>query len=132
MVPLSTLSDRLRVRRGFLIALALVLRAGVGTLGLVAGALILLVAALTGSAFDSLMALQQTTIMEVDGVDNSLSGSALGMSRPSATWASPSRRRWATASPFMAPACPSSFGRLRRLAALMFFFVFSSANRKTR
>lgn len=79
VVPLSTLSDRLRSRRGFLVALSLVLGVGVGALGLVTGALVLLVAALTGTVFDALMALQQTSVMEVDGVDDNLSGSALGM-----------------------------------------------------
>jgi len=79
VVPLSTLSDRLRSRRGFLVALSLVLGVGVGALGLVTGARVLLVAALTGTVFDALMALQQTSVMEVDGVDDNLSGSALGM-----------------------------------------------------
>ena len=79
VVPVSTLSDRLRMRRGFLVLLALALGTGVGALGLVAGALVLLVAALTGTVFDSLMAIQQTSVMEVEGVDDSLSGSALGM-----------------------------------------------------
>lgn len=79
VVPVSTLSDRLRIRRGFLVGLALLLGLGVGALGLVAGALVLLVAAITGSSFDSAMALQQASVMEVEGVDNSLSGSALGM-----------------------------------------------------
>lgn len=79
VVPVSTLSDRLRIRRGFLVGLALLLGLGVGALGLVAGALVLLVAVVTGSSFDSVMALQQASVMEVEGVDNSLSGSALGM-----------------------------------------------------
>ena len=133
VVPLSTLSDRLRIRRGFLIALALVLGAGVGTLGLVAGALILLVAALTGSAFDSLMALQQTTVMEVDGVDNSLSGSALGMVttiRNLGIAFSPplgnSLAIYGAGLPFL------FWGVCGVFAALMFFFVFSTAKHKTR
>ena len=79
VVPLSTLSDRLQIRRGFLVALALLLGIGVGLLGVVAGALVLLVALVTGSAFDSVMAMQQVSVMEIDGMDNSLSGSALGM-----------------------------------------------------
>lgn len=79
VVPLSTLSDRLRIRRGFLVALALLLGIGVGLFGIVAGALILLVALITGASFDSVMALQQVSVMELDGMDNSLSGSALGM-----------------------------------------------------
>lgn len=79
VVPLSTLSDRLRIRRGFLVALALLLGIGVGLFGIVAGALILLVAVITGASFDSVMALQQVSVMELDGMDNSLSGSALGM-----------------------------------------------------
>lgn len=79
VVPVSTLSDRLRIRRGFLVALALLLGIGVGLFGLVAGALILLVAVVTGSSFDSVMAMQQVSVMELEGMDNSLSGSALGM-----------------------------------------------------
>ena len=79
VVPFSTLSDRLGIRRGILVALTLLLGVGVGLLGLVAGTFILLVAVVTGASFDSVMALQQTSVMEVEGVDNSLSGSALGM-----------------------------------------------------
>lgn len=133
VVPMSTLSDRLRIRRGFLIGLAILLGAGVGTLGLVAGALILLVAAVTGASFDSVMALQQATVMEVDGVDNSLSGSALGMVTTirnlGIAFAPPLGNSLAVhgaSLPFL------FWGAFGIFAALMFSLVFSPARRSAR
>ena len=78
------------------------------------------------------MALQQTTIMEVDGVDNSLSGSALGMVttiRNLGIAFSPplgnSLAIYGAGLPFL------FWGVCGVFAALMFFFVFSTAKHKT-
>jgi MFS family permease len=78
VVPLSILSDRLHLRRGFLIVAALVLSTGIGSLTFVEGALIVLVIAATGVVFDALMAIHSATILEVDGVGHLYAGTALG------------------------------------------------------
>lgn len=80
VVPLSMLSDRLRLRRGFLIFAALVLSIGVGLLGIVDGAQVVLVIAATGFIFDSLMAILNTSVMEVEGVTDLYVGTAIGFS----------------------------------------------------
>lgn len=78
VVPLSTLSDRLRQRRLFLIAGALVLSTGISALGFVQGGAIIAVVAATGFVFDAFMAILNASILEVDGVDYLYAGSALG------------------------------------------------------
>lgn len=78
VVPLSMLSDRLRLRRGFLIFAAFILAVGVGLVGLVEGALILLVIAVTGFIFDALMAILNASVLEVDGVSAIYAGTAIG------------------------------------------------------
>ncbi len=78
VVPLSILSDRLRLRRGFLIFGATVLSIGIGLLGVVDGALILLVIAATGIVFDSFMAILNASVLEVDGISELYAGTAIG------------------------------------------------------
>ncbi len=78
VVPLSILSDRLRLRRGFLIFTALVLSVGVGLLSIVDGALIVLVIAVTGSIFDALMAILNASVLEAEGVSDLYAGTAIG------------------------------------------------------
>lgn len=78
VVPLSILSDRRRWRRGFLIITALILSVGIGSLSFVEGALIVIVVAATGIIFDSLMAILNASVMEVDGVGHIYAGTALG------------------------------------------------------
>lgn len=80
VVPLSILSDRLRLRRGFLIFAALVLSCGIGSLAFIDGAIILIVVGLTGFVFDSFMAILNASVMEVDGVTQVYAGTALGFS----------------------------------------------------
>ncbi len=80
VVPLSILSDRLRLRRGFLIFGALVLSAGIGSLTFIDGTIILIVVGLTGFVFDSFMAILNASVMEVDGVTQVYAGTALGFS----------------------------------------------------
>jgi MFS family permease len=78
VVPLSILSDRLRLRRSFLIFAALVLSVGIGLLGVVEGALIVLVIAATGFVFDSFMAILNASVLEVEGVTDLYAGTAIG------------------------------------------------------
>ncbi|MAS37612.1 MAG: hypothetical protein CL610_26690 [Anaerolineaceae bacterium] len=78
VVPLSIMSDRLRLRRGFLIFAALILSLGIGSLSVVEGALIVVVVTATGFVFDSFMAILNASILEVDGVGHLYAGTALG------------------------------------------------------
>jgi cyanate permease len=78
VVPLSILSDRLRLRRGFLIFAALVLSIGIGSLSIVEGSLIVVVIAATGFVFDSFMAILNASVLEVEGVTHIYAGTALG------------------------------------------------------
>jgi predicted MFS family arabinose efflux permease len=78
VVPLSVLSDRLRLRRGFLVFAALVLSVGIGLLSVVDGSLIVLVIAATGFIFDSLMAILNASVLEVEGVSDLYAGTAIG------------------------------------------------------
>jgi len=78
VIPLSILSDRLRLRRGFLIFAALVLSVGIGLLSVVDGVLIVLVIAATGFVFDSFMAILNASVLEVEGVSHIYAGTAIG------------------------------------------------------
>jgi NNP family nitrate/nitrite transporter-like MFS transporter len=78
VIPLSILSDKLRLRRGFLIFAALVISLGIGLVGFVEGSLILLVIAATGFVFDSFMAILNASVLEVDGVTGVYAGTAIG------------------------------------------------------
>jgi cyanate permease len=79
VIPMSILSDKLRLRRGYLIFASLVLSCGIAALGFVEGALILLVVAATGFVFDTFMAILNASVMEVDGVGFLYAGTALGL-----------------------------------------------------
>jgi len=78
VIPLTILSDRLRLRRGFLIFAALILTTGIGLLGFVEGALIVLVIAVTGFVFDSFMAILNASVLEVDGLNPLYAGTVIG------------------------------------------------------
>jgi MFS family permease len=78
VVPLSILSDRWRLRRGFLIFAALVLSVGIGLLSVVEGTLIVIVLAATGLVFDSFMAILNASVLEVEGVSQPSVGTAIG------------------------------------------------------
>ncbi len=80
VVPLSILSDRLRLRRGFLIFAALILSVGIGLLSVVEGSVVLLVIGCTGVVFDSFMAIFNASVLEVDGVGHLYAGTAVGFS----------------------------------------------------
>jgi cyanate permease len=78
VIPLSILSDKLRLRRGFLIFAALVISLGIGLVGVIEGSLILLVIAATGIVFDTFMAILNASVLEVDGVTGLYAGTAIG------------------------------------------------------
>jgi nitrate/nitrite transporter NarK len=78
VIPLSILSDRLRLRRGFLIFGALVIATGIGLLSVVDSALIVLVISITGLVFDSFMAVMNASALEVEGVSALYAGTAVG------------------------------------------------------
>jgi MFS family permease len=78
VIPLSILSDRLRLRRGFLIFAALILSLGIGSLSVVDDALIVPVIALTGFVFDTFMAILNASVLEVEGVSHVYAGTAIG------------------------------------------------------
>ncbi len=78
VIPLSILSDKLRLRRGFLIFAAIVLSTGIGLLGVVQGGIIVLVIAATGLVFDSFMAILNTSVLEATGVNPIYAGTVIG------------------------------------------------------
>lgn len=78
VIPLTILSDRLRLRRGFLVFAALMLSIGIGLLSVVEGALIVVVIAVTGIVFDSFMAILNASVLEVEGVSQLYAGTAIG------------------------------------------------------
>jgi NNP family nitrate/nitrite transporter-like MFS transporter len=78
VIPLSILSDRLRLRRGFLIFAACILSIGIGLLSVVEGTLIVLVIAATGCVFDSFMAILNASVLEVEGVSHQYAGTVIG------------------------------------------------------
>jgi Na+/melibiose symporter-like transporter len=78
VIPLSILSDRLRLRRGFLIFAALVIAVGIGSLSVIEGTLIVVVIAATGFVFDSFMAILNASVLEVEGVNDLYAGTAIG------------------------------------------------------
>jgi MFS family permease len=79
-IPLALLSDRLGVRRGFLMAAALMMTIGVSLIAVVDGNLIWLAVIIAGVMFDGFMGIQMASIMEVEGVGVAYIGTALGFS----------------------------------------------------
>lgn len=78
VIPLTILSDRFRLRRGFLIVTALILSVGISLLGVVDGAQVILVIAATGFVFDGFMAISTASVLEARGVGHLYAGTALG------------------------------------------------------
>ncbi|MDQ7026368.1 MAG: MFS transporter [Anaerolineae bacterium] len=79
-IPIAVLSDKMQIRRGFLMLAALMITLGVGLLSVVEGNLVWVAVMIAGVTFDALMAIQMTTIMEVEGVGVAYIGTALGFS----------------------------------------------------
>jgi MFS family permease len=78
VIPLSILSDRLRLRRGFLIFAASILAVGIGALSVMQGAFLILTLAVTGIIFDGFMAILNASVLEADGVNHLYAGTAIG------------------------------------------------------
>lgn len=131
VVPLSTLSDRMGLRRGFLIIAGTILATGIGALAFTSGGLILVIIGFTGLFFDSLMAIMNATVMEVEGVGYLYAGTALG-------FASTVRNIGGSLSPPIGnslvdygPSVPFLFwSGLGFFAVFMFVFVLKSPKRK--
>jgi hypothetical protein len=132
-VPLSILSDRLRIRRGFLSLGALILGTGIGALAFVEGGLVLLLVAATGCVFDGYMAIYNASVLEVEGVGYLYAGTALG-------FATMIRNLGGTLSPPLGnslavygPSVPFFFwGGLGLFAAFMYAFVLKMPRAKSR
>jgi predicted MFS family arabinose efflux permease len=131
VVPLSILSDRLHIRRGFLMIGALILGTGIGSLAFASSGLILIVVAATGLVFDAYMAIYNASVLEVDGVGYLYAGTALG-------FATMIRNLGGTLSPplgnslaIYGPSVPFLFwGGLGLFAAFMFAFVLKMPRAK--
>ncbi len=78
VIPLSILSDRFRLRRGFLIFGAAVLATGIGSLSVIDTSLIVVTIAITGLVFDSFMAILNASVLEADGLTDVYAGTAIG------------------------------------------------------
>ena len=126
VIPLSILSDRLHLRRGYLVVAGLILSIGIGSLTFVESSMILIVVAATGLVFDTFMAILNASVMEVKGVGYVYAGTALG-------FAATIRSLGGTFSPplgnslaeHIAPNIPFLFwGGLGLLGVFMFVFVF--------
>ncbi|MFN8439750.1 MAG: MFS transporter [Caldilineaceae bacterium] len=77
-IPVALLSDRLGVRRGVLMAGALMVATGVGLLTVVHGPLVWLAVIIAGVMRDGFMAITMTAAMEVKGVGARYAASATG------------------------------------------------------
>ena len=77
-IPIAMLSDRLGVRKGFLMTAAMLITIGTGLLAVVEGNLVWLAVVIGGVMFDAFMGIQMATIMEVKGVGVAYIGTALG------------------------------------------------------
>jgi len=78
-IPIALLSDRIRIRRGVLMAAALLIGIGTGLLGFVSGVLISLAVLIAGISRDGFMALTMTAITEEKGIGAQFAGTAIGL-----------------------------------------------------
>jgi NNP family nitrate/nitrite transporter-like MFS transporter len=79
-IPTAILSDRVRSRRGLLMAAALLIGVGTGLLGFASGILISLAVLIAGISRDGFMALSMTAIIEEKGIGPRFAGTAIGLS----------------------------------------------------
>jgi ACS family hexuronate transporter-like MFS transporter len=77
-IPITLLSDRLKIRRGFLLAGALLLMFGIGLTSVAGGWLVWVAVCLAGLMRDGFMALFMTAVTEIRGVGAALTGTAIG------------------------------------------------------
>jgi len=78
-VPIALLSDRIRSRRGVLMAAALLIGIGTALLGFTSGVLISLAVLIAGISRDGFMALTMTAIIEEKGIGARFAGTAIGL-----------------------------------------------------
>jgi len=78
-IPIALLSDRVRSRRGILMAAALLIGIGTGLLGFASGVLISLAVLLAGISRDGFMAITMTAIIEEKGIGARFAGTAIGL-----------------------------------------------------
>jgi len=78
-IPIALLSDRVRSRRGLLMAAALLIGIGTGLLGFASGVLISLAVLIAGISRDGFMALTMTAIIEEKGIGARFAGTAIGL-----------------------------------------------------
>jgi NNP family nitrate/nitrite transporter-like MFS transporter len=77
--PLALLSDRLGLRKVFLLVAVLMVATGVGLLSMVDGALVWVAVLMAGAVRDGYMAIFMTTVTELEGVGPAYAGSAMGL-----------------------------------------------------
>jgi len=78
-IPIALLSDRIRSRRGVLMAAALLICIGTALLGFTSGVLISLAVLIAGISRDGFMALTMTAIIEEKGIGARFAGTAIGL-----------------------------------------------------
>lgn len=78
-IPIALLSDRIRSRRGVLMAAALLIGIGTALLGFTSGVLISLAVLIAGISRDGFMALTMTAIIEEKGIGARFAGTAIGL-----------------------------------------------------
>ncbi|MFT5194699.1 MAG: MFS family permease [Cellvibrionaceae bacterium] len=78
-IPIPALSDRLGVRKPFLIGAALMMGLGSIMTGFVTGGLIFLAAMMAGVMFDAFMGLSITAVSEIKELGGALTGTAVGV-----------------------------------------------------
>jgi NNP family nitrate/nitrite transporter-like MFS transporter len=79
VMPLALLSDRLRSRRGVLLAAAALTAVGAGLLAFADGPLVWFAVIIAGVVRDGFMAVMMTIIMETEGVGTRYAGTAMGI-----------------------------------------------------
>ncbi len=79
VIPISTLSDRIALRKTILVAGIVVMTAGLALLSFVGAPVVWLIMVVSGLFMDSFMAIIMTTLMETEGVRVENAGIALGM-----------------------------------------------------
>jgi cyanate permease len=78
-IPIALLSDRIRNRRGILMAAAFLIGIGTALLGFTSGILISLAVLLAGISRDGFMAITMTAIIEQKGIGAQFAGTAIGL-----------------------------------------------------
>jgi MFS family permease len=78
-IPIAGLSDRLGIRKAFLIVTALLVSVGIGLLSFAAGLMVWISVIMAGIFRDAFMAIFMTTITETEGIGPARTGTAVGL-----------------------------------------------------